>query len=202
MLYWFIRLLFRLILVVLHPLRVEGVDSIPTQEPVIITSNHTSWWDPVILAVITRRPVNFMAKIELFRYPVFGAVLRGVGAFPVRRGQADRAAVRRALEVLGAGGALGLFVEGTRSRTGQLRLPELGVAMLALKTGAPVIPVAIHGPYRPFRPLRVEVCEPVNLVRYRDRKMTSPVLWDASMEIMTPLATRLGRVLPSREGVS
>jgi len=111
----------------------------------IVVANHTSYWDPVILGCALRRQVFFMAKEELFRIPGLGHVIRWLGAFPVRRGAADRAAYRTALTLLRQGRAVGIFPEGTRSHTGRLLPPQSGAAVLALRTGVPVLPVYIRG---------------------------------------------------------
>jgi 1-acyl-sn-glycerol-3-phosphate acyltransferase len=89
-----------------------------------------------------------MAKEELFRNPLFGALLRRLNAFPVRRGTADRTAVKRSLELLRKGWALVMFPEGTRSETGDLQQPEIGVGMMAYRSGAPVVPVHVAGTER------------------------------------------------------
>lgn len=129
--------------------RVENAGLIPETGPLIVCPNHTHWFDPVIIAAACpRRPISFMAKSELFRNPVMSAAYRGVWAFPVRRGQVDRTALRTCYDRLGDGHAVGLFPEGTRSRTGQLLRPEPGAAAIALRTGTTVIPVGIVGSLR------------------------------------------------------
>lgn len=130
---------------------VTGAENIPEQGPAIICANHLHWLDPVVIACYIPRQVHFMAKRELFEIPVFGQALRALGAFPVNRGKADRAAIRAALSVLEAGKILGIFPEGTRSTTGQLGDFFNGTALLALKSGAPVVPAAIAGSYRERR---------------------------------------------------
>lgn len=101
-----------------------------------------------------------MAKEELFQIPLFGWLLKGLGAFPVRRGTPDRRAFKRALAVLAAGNVLGIFPEGTRSKTGELGPAEEGAAVLALRSGAPVVPAGISGTLGPG-PIRVIFGPPV-----------------------------------------
>lgn len=130
----------------LYRFKAEGKKKIPVSSPAIIASNHTSYVDPFILAAISPRPVSFMAKEELFRMPLIGMITKRLHAFPVRRGRSDRMAIKKALEVLAQGKALGIFPEGTRCRLeGKLGPVEEGMALLALKTNAPVVPVAIIG---------------------------------------------------------
>ncbi|MBT9172113.1 MAG: 1-acyl-sn-glycerol-3-phosphate acyltransferase [Syntrophomonadaceae bacterium] len=171
MLYWVIRKVFRVIYRVCFRWRVQGLENIPSDQPFIICANHFSWWDPPLIAcLVSHKPVRFMAKEELFRLPVVGLVLRRVYAFPVRRGRADKTAIRTALDTLRNGGILGLFPEGTRNRTGELLPPQPGIALIALKSGSIVLPVAIVGPYRLFRQVRVKIGEPL-LLTEGDRQL-------------------------------
>jgi 1-acyl-sn-glycerol-3-phosphate acyltransferase len=127
------------------PLRVTGTENVPAHGPLIVVSNHLSNADPPILIVTFPRPLFFMGKAELFRNPVLAWLVRKFGGFPVERGTADRAALRHALKVLDQGIALGIFPEGGRSKTGALRPGLSGVGLLALQSGAPVLPVGLTG---------------------------------------------------------
>ncbi|MFY9415960.1 MAG: lysophospholipid acyltransferase family protein [bacterium] len=122
---------------------VEGVENIPEEGELIVVANHSSYQDPLILGAAMTRPVNFMGKVELFRYPLFGSLLRLLGAFPVKRKAVDRAAIRYALAILAERKVLGMFPEGTRSKTGQLGEAQAGVVLLATKSGAPILPAGI-----------------------------------------------------------
>lgn len=164
MLYRVVRAVFWVYLKVFHGFHTEGSQNLPDRGPAIVASNHRHWLDPVLLACSFRRPICFMAKEELFRSPVIARLLRAVGAFPVRRGQMDRAALRTALEALRGGKVLGIFPEGTRSRSGQLLRAEPGVGFMADKGQAPVVPCGIIGNYRLFQPLQVVVDDPVTVV--------------------------------------
>ncbi|MGC8635121.1 MAG: lysophospholipid acyltransferase family protein [Candidatus Limnocylindrales bacterium] len=130
-------------------LLVDGLELLPDRPGVILASNHLSLADPVLLAVVVHRAVGrrvrHMAKAEAVAIPVFGLLLRDYGGFAVRRGRPDREAYRMAREVLAGGDWLGLAPEGTRSRTGTLGEPKPGVALLAVRTGAEIAPVAIWG---------------------------------------------------------
>lgn len=123
----------------------HGTERIPSSGGLVVVSNHVAWIDPVILGALFPRPLIFMAKQELWRIAPVGWVVDRYGAFPVRRGEADRGAIRRGLDILDAGGALGIFPEGTRSRTGALREPHPGASLLALRSEAAILPVAIRG---------------------------------------------------------
>jgi 1-acyl-sn-glycerol-3-phosphate acyltransferase len=151
-------------------LRVEGAERVPASGPVILAANHRSNVDPVLLGTALRRPVAYMAKAELFVWPL-GPVLHWIGQFPVRRGGADREALRRTEEVLGRGGVLGMFPEGTRGE-GRFATVHPGLAYIVLRQNCPVLPVAMLGTERvrrrfgwlPFAsPVRVVVGAPLDL---------------------------------------
>lgn len=127
---------------------VRGAEHIPDSGPVILAPNHRAHVDPPLVSLISPRPLCFMAKDELFRVPVFGKFIRAMGAFPVKRGTADRAALKRAIELLKAGRVVVIFPEGTRSEDGSLQTAEKGFALIAKQTGAPIVPVAIEGTER------------------------------------------------------
>ncbi|HEY8486776.1 MAG TPA: lysophospholipid acyltransferase family protein [Limnochordales bacterium] len=129
-------------------MRVDGLERLPAQGPVILAINHLSMLDPILIGALVPRVVHFMAKEELFRYPLLAPVLRWVHAFPVRRGQPDREALARALAILRRGEVVGIFPEGTRGVEGRLLPLQAGTAFLALKSGAVVVPVAIVGTHR------------------------------------------------------
>ena len=145
MLYGLLQIVFGIIFKVLFRAEIIGRENMPKEGAVILAANHMSNWDPPFLACFMRRHVAYMAKEELFEHPVFGAAIRACHAFPVKRGAADRAAIKTAVEVLKLGHCLGLFPEGTRSRTGKMRKAEAGVGLIAALTGAPVVPAAILG---------------------------------------------------------
>ena len=127
---------------------VKGRRKIPRRGPLILASNHLNLTDPPILTVVMPRRVVWMAKQELFDIPVFGLIYHLTGCIPVRRFEADLRALLRAQQVLRKGYTLGMFPEGTRGRGRGLKPGEPGTALLALRTGTPVLPVAIWGTER------------------------------------------------------
>lgn len=172
--YRLMRGLVRAYLRLVHRLRVTGLENLPGEGPVVLCANHRSYLDPPLLGCAIPRAVHFMAKEELFRIPCLGPFIRAMGAFPVRRGLADRQAIRTALAHLEAGKVVGVFPEGRRTRHGApVGTGQPGAALLALRTGAPVIPAAIVTSYRPFRPVEVRLGPPVDLSAWRGRERWS-----------------------------
>ena len=130
---------------ILSRLRVYGAERMPMRGGLVVAANHFSWVDPPALGAASPRNLYFMAKVEAHRVPGFGEIVRSLGAFPVRRGESDREAVRTMRQIVRDGHALGLFVEGTRQRSGIPGRAQPGAAMVAINEEVPVIPVAIHG---------------------------------------------------------
>jgi|SRR5579859_2881587 len=148
------RTIVRLAVLLLVRLRVAGVQNVPKTGPVILVSNHLNWTDIPMIAVRVMRRTHFMAKSELFQKAAFKWLVVGLSAFPVRRGEADRQAIKQAEEVLKAGQVLVIFPEGTRSRKRVMKEGLAGVALIALRSGAPVVPVGIYGSEK-FKPWHI-----------------------------------------------
>lgn len=141
--------------------RVHGFANIPASGPCIIAANHFHALDPLMLAIAVRRPTCFMAKEEILHWPIFGWLVRKVGVFPVKRGKVDVQSFRHSLLILRQGGALGIFPEGTRSKTGEMQEALNGAALLAGRTGAPIVPVALAGSYHLGGLFMVNVGKPI-----------------------------------------
>lgn len=125
--------------------RIYGAEHVPLSGPLVVVSNHASHFDPPIVSNCVTRPVAFMAKEELFNIPVLGKAIRLYGAYPVKRGAADRSAIREALALLEQNWAVGIFLQGTRTPDGRIPSPKLGGALIAAKAQAPLLPVSIWG---------------------------------------------------------
>ncbi|NJP10425.1 MAG: 1-acyl-sn-glycerol-3-phosphate acyltransferase [Leptolyngbyaceae cyanobacterium RU_5_1] len=150
--------------------RIYGRDRVPRQGPLIVVSNHASDADPPILSNCVERPVAYMAKEELFQVPVLKQVITLYGAYPVKRGSADRSAIRAAIAALEQGWAVGIFITGTRTPDGRVIDPKLGAAMIAAKTQVPLLPVSLWGTDKIFQkgsaiprsvPVTVRIGEPI-----------------------------------------
>ena len=123
--------------------RVIGAENIPQNGAFILAANHVSNWDPPFLGTFIDREVCYMGKEELFKNPVMAWICRHLYVFPVKRGAADKTAIKTAVKILRDGKCLGIFPEGTRSKTGKLGRAEAGVSLIAAMTKAPIIPAAI-----------------------------------------------------------
>ncbi|HTY79594.1 MAG TPA: lysophospholipid acyltransferase family protein [Candidatus Bathyarchaeia archaeon] len=143
-------------------LRVTGAEHVPPEGPALIVSNHQSVLDPPIIGGAAPRQIYFMAKAELFRIPLFGRLIKALNARPVRREGSDPRALKEAARLLDEGKALLVFPEGTRSLDGSLAEAKPGVGMLAVMSGAPVVPAYVSGtlealPKGAARPRRSQV---------------------------------------------
>ncbi|MGB5914985.1 MAG: lysophospholipid acyltransferase family protein [Phormidesmis sp.] len=125
--------------------RIYGAKKVPTTGPLIVVANHASYFDPPLLSNCVRRPVSFMAKESLFQVPVLAPAIRAYGAYPVKRGSADRSAIRAALQQLEQGWAVGIFLQGVRTPDGRVSSPKLGAALIAAKAQVPLLPVSLWG---------------------------------------------------------
>ncbi len=128
--------------------RIYGAENVPQSGPLVIVSNHGSYFDPPIISSCVRRPVAYMAKEELFQVPILAQVIKLYGAYPVSRGTADRAAIRSALECLDNGWAVGIFLDGTRTSDGRIIDAKRGAALLAGKAKVPILPMSLWGTER------------------------------------------------------
>lgn len=173
-------------------IRVEGLENVPKEGGAIICGNHFRAHDPLVMGLHSPRKIHFMAKAELFENPLLRWVIQdGLGSFPVKRGKADLASLKRSIEVLESGECFGIFPEGTRNRIGVLAKAEPGTAYLALKSGAPVIPVGISGTYKLFSPLIIKFGPPVDLSPYKSGRLNSETLEAAGEAIMAGIAAQL-----------
>lgn len=162
---------------------VTGTENVPRTGPLIVACNHRSYLDPPGMGCFCPRRISFMAKKELFDIPVLGAAIRGVGAYPVDRRGSARAAIKRSLEVLQGGGAVGIFPEGTRNRDGSVQ-PQTGVALLASLAGAPVVPAHIAGSDRATRFPQIKVAFGPPITLPAGRKATHDDLAKFTADIM------------------
>ena len=182
MLYRFARFVLRVMCVLLYRLEARGIDNIPREGPVVLCSNHKSLQDPITLGVWVPRKVHYMAKEELFRIPLFGSLIRAVGAFPVKRGGVSKEAIRTAITLLQGGNVMGIFPEGTRNES--VGMGKRGAVTMAIRAGATVVPVALVGEYRVFRKMLAVYGSPIDLTPYKEQG-TSESMEEATELIMS-----------------
>ncbi|MDR3049704.1 MAG: 1-acyl-sn-glycerol-3-phosphate acyltransferase [Elusimicrobiota bacterium] len=163
-LFRFGRFLFRVMFKVLFRCQIEGEQNIPKAGGAIIAPNHTSWFDPPLTGSAMRRPLNFMAKQELFEIPIFGSIIKKTNAFPVKRGSQDFSAMRRAFSLLSDGRLLLMFPEGTRSKDGILGKARAGAGMVSCNAGVPLIPVKIENTNKmtKFKKIKIKFLPPIH----------------------------------------
>ncbi len=166
MLYQILRLIGKPVIYLLFWPKIIGKKNTRHKGRAVVIANHFSFWDPLLIAVIFKRQVYWMGKIELFKSRIARMFFNAVKAFPVRRGEGDLAAIRHAFRILKAEKLFGIFPEGTRIKSGEIGRFEPGTAMIALKNNAPVIPVYIKGQYKLFRRMKVIIGEPIMLSDY------------------------------------
>lgn len=162
--------------------QVIGKENIPKDGPVIICSNHISNLDPPVVGITSPRDIYFMAKEELFKNKLLGAILLKCHAFPIKRGMKDRDALKKGLNILKEGKTLGLFPEGTRSKTGEIGKGLSGVGFFALRSEATIIPCAIIGPYRKGKRLKVVYGKAIAMDELRKRKAKASEVTDVIMD--------------------
>ncbi len=165
----------------IYRIKVTGRENFPTEGGVLLCANHISNFDPEVVGITAPRPIHYMAKEELFSVPVLGKILPHINAFPVKRGMSDRGALRKGLEILKEGKVLGLFPEGTRSKTGEVGKGLAGAGFFALRSNVPVVPCAIIGPYKPFKSLKVVYGKPIDMSEMRKNKVSAEEVTDTIM---------------------
>jgi 1-acyl-sn-glycerol-3-phosphate acyltransferase len=185
--YWPTRVVLQPLLMLLFWLQRIGREHIPAGG-VILAPNHRSFLDPWVVGVCIRRPAYFVAKQELFEKRLLGWFLSSLGAFPIRRGEADVEAMDTARILVERGEAVLIFPEGTRIRRGSLGDPKRGVGRLALETGAPVVPIAVLGTERARRGFVIRPCK----VRVRcGRPLTFPRVERPSAHLASEVTARI-----------
>lgn len=189
----------------------EGADNVPEDDGVIVASNHASWFDPVFLGAAVDRPIRWMAKAELFRHPVLDFFFSKAGQVKVDRvSGGNQAAVDRCVELTREGRVVGIFPEGTRSINGAVRRGKTGVARVALRSGKPVVPVAMNS-YDVLpkhakmpnidQPLVVQIGEPLVYEDMQDMVEDRNVCRKVTDEIMGEVARLLERARTRRESL-
>jgi 1-acyl-sn-glycerol-3-phosphate acyltransferase len=202
--------LFRLIYSTYFRWRVCDPENVPLNGPVILASNHQSFLDPPLVGSGLPRPVNYLARESLFRFPILGAILRSWNAVPVDRDGGGASGLRAILDRLLAGGAILLFPEGTRTKNGELQPARAGIGLTVIKSNAPVVPVRVFGTFEAFsrkhkfprpRPIIVKYGRPIDFtpLRKEAKTCTKPRLKQIYQEAADRIMSEIAQLQPCSE---
>lgn len=191
-LYKIAKFLFSPIFSILYKIKVVGLENVPNSGRVVLCSNHISNMDPVLLAIAIKRQIFFMAKEELFKNKFLGNLIKNLGGFPIKRGNRDISAIKTAQNILRNGNILGIFIEGTRSKTGELLKPKPGAIILAKSTFSKIIPICIKPEnckkVKLFKRLTVIIGKPILPDELGVSKNSSKEIRDASRLVMNRIS--------------
>jgi 1-acyl-sn-glycerol-3-phosphate acyltransferase len=190
--------------------RVFHPERVPSEGPVILASNHASYLDPPLVGSGLTRPINYLARDSLFRFPVFGSILHSWNAVPVDREGTSPRGLKNIIDRLKAGGAIVLFPEGTRSRDGNLLPARAGVGLVVIKSRAPVVPVRVFGTFEAFgrnmriplpRPVAIKYGMPMDFSRERieAKSCTKERLKEIYQQVAEGLMTAIAQLQPCRD---
>jgi 1-acyl-sn-glycerol-3-phosphate acyltransferase len=171
-------------------IHVIGVEEIPEQGAVILCANHINALDPFMIGISIKRKLRFMAKKELFDRKLVSWFLYKAGVFPIDRMGTDIEAIKTALSILKEGGVFGIFAQGTRIKHGNTHEAKGGVALLAVKGNAKVVPVGISSSYSLFSPITIRFGKPLSFEEYKGQRLSSEALGEITYKIMEDI-TRL-----------
>jgi 1-acyl-sn-glycerol-3-phosphate acyltransferase len=203
--YTFVRIILSLPTLLIYRARAIGVENVPRSGPLVLAPNHFSQMDHFFTGLYLRRKVRFMAKSQMFGPPVLTYIYKHGGVFPVRRGHHDEEAFKTAFTLLDQGEMVLMYAEGGRSRSGELGQAKPGIGRIALESGAPVVPVAIHGSakVRRWKRLRfpkvtVEFGEPLSFPVEKEasrerQQQVADEIFARTRQMYEALATRSGR---------
>jgi 1-acyl-sn-glycerol-3-phosphate acyltransferase len=184
--------------------QVEGAHHVPVSGPVILAANHASFIDPPLVGAALPRAISYLARENLFRFPIFGSVLRAWDVVPVDRDGGSPAGLKAILERLEAGRAVVLFPEGTRSPDGQLQPARSGIGLLVIKSPAPVVPIRIRGTFEAYsrgmyfprpRPVSIQFGSPLDFdaLRAEAKTCAKPRLKEIYREVASDIMSAIRR---------
>lgn len=155
--YRFLVLIISVLVKLIYRVKINGIENLKDDQPIIISANHIHIFDPVILATLTKRQIFFLSKKELFEKKLFAKFFGKLGVIPIDRDNTDIKAIKSCFRVIRAGNILGIFPEGTRVKTVDINNMKKGVALIALKNKVNILPIHIEGTYRIFSKITVDI---------------------------------------------
>lgn len=192
--YGFARGLVKLYYRIVFRVKAEGLENLEPGRNYVVCPNHKSLNDPPLLGTCVKTSLRFMAKEELFENKLFGALIRVLGAFPVKRGEGDLAALKAAIKLLKDGENLVIFPEGARSPKEHLHKGKSGAVLIAVKAGVDIVPVGIRGTYKLFSKMTVHFGKPIRLGEYFGKRVDSDTLQDITDNRLMPAISELSGV--------
>ena len=190
-----IRLILIIFFGLFYKVEVKGLENVPEKGPVLLCANHLGQMDMFFIGYRIKPLVRWVAKEELFRNPILAAIITKLGAIPIKRGKTDVSSTKRIFKLLDEGEIVGIFPEGTRTRGKDKSKITVKPAFVkyALESGAPVLPVALQGTYKPFSKVKVVFGKPFYLGNgnLRDRKYTKEELSAYSKKVMDSIYSLL-----------
>jgi 1-acyl-sn-glycerol-3-phosphate acyltransferase len=183
MFYNFMKIIFKIYFAVFYRVKISGIENLPKNGGYIICANHVSAKDPLVIGTYIKPKIYFMAKSQLFSTKFKAWFFSSCGAFPVHRGGADITAIKKAIQILKEDKIFGIFPEGRRNRTNEIK-PQAGIVMIALKSKSLVVPVGVVGTYKMFSKVIVNFGKPIDLSQYYGQKTSTEEMEKISIEIM------------------
>ena len=180
----FLRILTNIVFKIFFKVEVIDYHKVPEEGPSLLCASHNTMIDMFFLGFKLKRWIYWMAKEELFRNPLFACILKKLGAFPVRRGTADISSIKHAYKLLRENKIVGIFPQGTRTRTAKRKYPaKSGAVLIAANAGVPVIPATVCGTYRLFSKMKVVYGDPYYIEKKGD-KLPKEYLSEMSKDMM------------------
>lgn len=185
--YKFARMLVKIFLFFCFRIKVVGLENVPKEGGGIVAVNHRSNWDVPVVGVTVPRVLKYMAKSEMFKTKIGNSFFRSLGAFPIQRGKGDIGAIKGAFKIINENNMMLMFPEGKRVKQNVRTEAKSGVAMIAVKTKAPVIPVRIIGDYKWMSKIIVIFGKPIEFTEYYDKKVTMDEFQCLSNDVLSTI---------------
>ena len=172
---------------IVYRIKVTGIENIPRDGGVVLCANHQSIKDPIIVGILVKRRVSFMAKKELFKNKIVGLVLKGIDVFPVERNSTDLKAYKKAIKLLKKGKALGIFAQGTRSSELDVSKGKSGAVFFALSAGVPIVPIGIRIEKSIFSKIYLNCGEAIYYDEQKGKKIKTELLDELTSQLMVKI---------------